>query len=119
MINEKGFDLNPSVKNVLILVICIPIVLVFVLLLVNNKKVKNENNKTEISDSEVVVKNNKSDKINKFVDKKLSKIEDLKDKSLSKKGKFYAKFIEEDFKDEGEFKVSFPSYEMVDEDDLL
>lgn len=117
--SEKGFDLNPSVKNVLIFVICIPIILVFILLLVNNKKVKNENNKIEISDSEFVDKNKSLSKINAGVDKKFSKIEDLKDKSLSKKGKFYAKFIEEDFKDEGEFKVSFPSYEMVDEDDLL
>ena len=108
-----NFNINDSVKTILIIVICLPIILVFVLLVVGNKKaVKNKETKCE---SENINAEKKSD----LVSKKLAKIEDFKDKTMKKKQPFYAKFVEEDVNENNNLSVNFPAYEVIDDDDLL
>ena len=110
-----GYKLNDSLKTVLIVIICIPIVLVFVLLIYNSKrseKIVSSERKSEVkpqNNDNVILKN-------RNFYKKLNKIDDLNEKVLVKKTKINSRFINES---ELPVAVSFPSYETIDDDDLL
>lgn len=115
---ESSFVLNDTVRTVLIVLICLPIILVFVLLVVGNKKSKN-NKILEGYKPEVKTENVRTSEIRKKnFNKKLNKIDDFENKPLKKKEPYFAKYVEEEF-DESSKKPLFPTYETVDDDDLL
>lgn len=115
--------INGSVKTILIVIICIPIVLVFVLLVIQNKRTKNNKSIKDVlinnSDNEDTGSSNNANKITKSIDKKTTKkLKEFEGKTFSKKNPYFAKFISSEQNKDNSF-ASFPSYEVVDDDDLL
>ena len=110
--DSKSFVLNDKVKTILILIISAPIVLVFILLVINTKKskVKQIDEVQEIREKEC--KERRS-----VIENNLNKIDDFDGVVLKKKKPFYSKFIEEDSDKFNQNSVNFPSYDM--DDDLL
>jgi len=119
--DNKDLKINSTIKTVLIILICIPIVLVFILLVVGNVK-RNKNDKEKLNDNKIdfKLKNNTKNEQSNYNSKKsrLNKIDELDGKVLKRKDDFFEKYItnnEDDFQD----TPKFPSYEEIDDDDLL
>jgi len=104
--------LNEALKIALIVLICIPIVLVFVLLVIANRK-----NKEVLLDESV---ESKCDSDKNTLKSKFKKVDELRGVSLTKKQSVCDKFITTSTEGKADQSVpSFPTYEIVDDDDLL
>ena len=109
---ERPIVLNEALKIALIVLICIPIVLVFVLLVIANRK-----NKEVMLDESV---ESKCDSDKNTLKSKFKKVDELRGVSLTKKQSVYDKFITTSTEGKADQSVpSFPTYEIVDDDDLL
>ena len=110
-----------------------PIVLVFVLLVASNKRKRNENLEDDLNQGGLKSKSKLESKSLKAKDKdtitnydqkqarpRITNIDQLEGKSLTKKNKpYYAKFISTNTDSLSDEAVpSFPTYEVID-DDLL
>lgn len=135
--DEDKLTMNQTVKVILIVLICIPIVLVFVLLIVQNKKNKSSNEayqdhddkavkgkKVKIEDVDIEPKQNNegitNNKLVKFKSsrKSLRDVDDFKGTQMTKKSPYYAKFISTE-SDDNSLSPAFPTYEVIDDEDLL
>ena len=118
-VDENSVHISPVLKYTLIAVMCLPILIIFVLLVINFKNQKLKSSKVNLettngydfNDDKMV---NKSKLKN---DKFLRKIEELEGKPLiSKKTKFSASLISPSKEN---LSPEFPVYEIVDDEDLL
>lgn len=106
---QKTMQVNTNVKIVLIILICLPVVLIFILLIVGNKRDKH-NNYNEQTDKKIDdISKNQSRKARRSVD-------NLKGKTF--KEKISSKLISQEVKTDKNMPV-FPTYEVIDDDDLL
>lgn len=117
---ENKVSINKTIKSILIIFICLPIILVFVLLVLQNKRNKKKTGSTteDFLDKNFLSKNeneSKNDNENITLKKngKFCKVDELRGCSLSRKTTKH-KFVDID-----EQLPSFPAYEIVDDDDLL
>lgn len=128
------YKINGTIKTVLIILICVPIVLVFVLLVASNKRKRNENLEDDLNQGGLKSKSKLESKSLKAKDKDtitnykqiqagphITNIDQLEGKSLTKKNKpYYAKFISTNTECLNDEAVpAFPTYEVIDDDDLL
>ena len=128
---EIGFTINDTIKVVLIVLICVPIVLVFVLLVAHNKRnkkdkeveqeyknfVKKEEEKTQKYDNfQFDEEAHKRSRVRK---QSIRKIRDLEGKAFEKKEPYYARFISQEPNGDNSSTPAFPTYEVIDDDDLL
>jgi len=112
-LTEK-YQLNGTIKTILVVVICLPIILIFILLLVGNKK----KNKKVINEDNIGFEKSENDMYNKktSIKKKLNKIDDFSGKEFKQKKPFYTKFITEE---NSANENIFPVYDSSEDDDLL
>jgi len=99
--------MSPAVKTVLILLISVPIVLVFVLLVLSNRKPRERRHHLDEDNAakQAPVRRKKS-------------VSDLEGKRFSKKEKPDFMFVSSPSQ-KSEVSPSFPTYEVIDDDDLL
>lgn len=110
---KESFAISGAVKATLIVLICVPIVLVFVLLVISNHKNKSGQSAKDI---EKQLKNEKEKPSkSRAVRTKIHRIEDLEGQSLHKKEAFLSKPREASTT----LRPQFPTYEVIDDDDLL
>ncbi len=118
---DIDYSVNPTIKTILIILICLPIFLVFVLLLVGNRKTKNGDPKEllddEVKTQKVPKEKPKKQTAKKFVDSKLKKIDDFEGQTFERKH-YYTNFLEKPTST-ANLKPEFPTYEVIDDDDLL
>lgn len=114
---DNSFVINNGIKTLLIIIICVPIVLIFIILIVGNKRNKNENFKTKETyietNKELENRNNKNSYSLKF-----KKPSDFANKKLKKKSNL-SKYITQENQTMQNNKPRFPTYEIIDDDDLL
>lgn len=114
---DASYAIDSTVRLVLIILICVPIILVFVLLIFSNRKSKNKAQNALKSETEPEKpQNTKAVKVNNKTHFK--KIDDFEGQTLKKKPIYFTKFMEQNYKT-ASLKPEFPSYEVVDDDDLL
>ncbi len=124
---SNNIVINDLVKGVLIALICIPIVLIFILLVSSNRK------KKLVSDDSATLelKPSKKIKLEDFDQESNSKpksaqrrgtsktIKSFEGKPLKKKEPVYSRFISDFDNTPASSLPKFPTYEIIDDDDLL
>lgn len=105
-LNDESISMSPKVRIVLIVLISLPIILVFILLVVNNHKSIDK------------IKRKDNEKQEDFYQKPKHKVKDFVGKKYIKKSPDEYMFVSND-KKSNSIQPSFPTYEVVDDDDLL
>jgi len=124
IINDKddnsivNFTINETVKIVLIILICIPIVLVFVLLVVSNRRKKKEEALIGEYRQEHCEENQNVYKDSSVEKNRVKKVKDFSGKTFERKS-LPTKFFTEQLESETSSDPIFPTYEIIDDDDLL
>ncbi len=106
--DAESFAISGAVKGILIALICLPILLVFILLLVGQKR---STKRAKDIEKEL----SKPEKPAKKSDRKIHSIDELEGQPLSRKETFLNRKKEAS----ASLKPVFPTYEVIDDDDLL
>ncbi len=124
--SDANFAMNNTVKIILIVMICLPIILVFVLLLISNRKSKNDKLEKELGEElngqakSPAPKKKSRTTAKKKSSSKIRNLDDLDGQTLVRKPVFYTNFLDQKpSRSTANLEPEFPNYEVVDDDDLL
>lgn len=116
---DDTFIINEGIKTILIVLICVPIFLVFILLVVGNKRKRKEDKIINEYNNESSGYINNTN-LTQHTSKRYKKPSDFVDKKFEKKNKsFLSKYITEETYSSNKTNPKFPTYEIIDDDDLL